>query len=314
MGLLAVLSAGCGTFSPPPVVGREPASVAPAPLPRAGTALALVLSGGAARGFAHVGVLQALEEHGIRPDIVVGSSAGAVVGALYASGLAAAEVDAALAQMSGAMFTDLVLPRFGFLYGDLGLVKGEKIRRFVRDQLRHELIEDFPLRFAAVATDLRSGATRVLNAGDASLAVRASIAMPGIMTPVEIGGALLADGQIASPLPVRAARHLGAHVVIAVDVLYPAEHAALTSPLAVVFQAFTISMNRLRDLERHDADVVIEPRIPPTEGQLGLASRAWLVEAGREAARAAMPAIAAALRRHNDCRPGRPAEIAMKCP
>ena len=281
----------CATFAPPPRVAREPASVAPLPLVTSGTPVALVLSGGAARGFAHVGVLQALEEAGIRPDLIVGSSAGSIVGALYASGLSAHEVDAALGEMSLAVFNDIVLPSLGFWPGELGLVKGEKLRVFIRDRLRHELIEDFPIRFAAVATDLSSGRAEAFNSGDASLAVRASSAVPGVITPAEIRGRHFGDGQIASPLPVKVARDLGAKVVIAVDVLYPPRDALLSSAPGVVFQAFTISMNRLRDYELREADIVIQPDIPATQSQFGLSARGWLVETGKAAALKALPQI-----------------------
>ena len=284
-----VVVPSCATFAPPPRVAKEPASVAPLPVATSGTSVALVLSGGAARGFAHVGVLQALEEAGIRPDLIVGSSAGSIVGALYASGLSAQEVDTALGEMSLAVFNDIVLPSLGFWPGELGLVKGEKLRVFIRDRLRH--IEDFPIRFAAVATDLSSGRAEAFNSGDASLAVRASSAVPGVITPAEIRGRYFGDGQIASPLPVKVARDLGAKVVIAVDVLYPPRDALLSSAPGVVFQAFTISMNRLRDYELREADIVIQPDIPATHTQFGLSARGWLVETGKAAALKALPQI-----------------------
>ena len=292
---LAALS-GCATF-PAPHPARQPDSLPPQPFPGSRAPVALVLSGGAARGLAHVGVLKVLETSGIRPDLIVGSSAGSIVGALYASGLSAGQVEAALGEMSNQVFSDVSLPGLGLLPGALGVLKGEKLRGFVRERLRHELSEDFPIRFAAVATDLRSGETRAFNSGDAALAVHASSAVPGIFSPVGIGGRLFGDGQISSPLPVHAARQLGAKIVIAVDVLYPAQDAAFSTALGVVFQAFTISMNRLRDFERAEADLVIQPMIPPTGSQLGLSSRALLIEVGENAAREAMPRLLEKLRR-----------------
>lgn len=293
LGLL--LATGCATFAPPPRVASEPSEVVPAPFAKSHP-LALVLSGGSARGFAHIGVLKVLEQNGIQPDLIVGSSAGSIVGGLYASGRTAAEVDRALAEMSPSVFRDIVLPGLVLLPGELGLVKGEKLRAFIRDRLRHERIEEFPIRFAAAVTDLQTGAAHAFNAGDASVAIRASSAVPGILTPVEMRGRYYGDGQISSPLPVAIARRLGAKVVIAVDVIYPPQDALLSSAPGVVLQAFTIAMNRLRDYELRDADIVIQPDIPPTMGQFGLSARPGLIAAGEKAAREALPKIREALR------------------
>ena len=289
--VVPLMAASCSTFSPPPQVMHEPRSVPAAPFETSLKPVALVLSGGAARGFAHVGVLRVLEENGIRPDIIVGSSAGSIVGALYASGLSADELAGALSDMRLSDFGDVVVPGLGFLPGEPGFVKGERLRVFVRDRLRHERIEDFPIRFAAVATDMRFGQAVAFNAGDASLAVRASSAVPGVLTPAEIGGRYFGDGDIASPLPVATARELGAKVVIAVDVLYPPGDALVSSVFSVVFQAFTISINRLRDHEARQADVLITPQIPSTDAQYGFAQREMLIRAGESAARAALPQI-----------------------
>lgn len=297
LSILNIGLSGCATFSPPSAAGDPPQHAAPAPFPQGSKRVALVLSGGAARGFAHIGVLEILERNHIRPDLVVGSSAGSIIGSLYASGLSPAEVNAAVAEMAPSTFRDLVLPNLGFFPGAMGVIKGEKFRTFLRDRLRHERIDDFPIRFAAIATDLGNGSVTTFNRGDASLAVRASSAVPGVLTPVYLRGRFYADGQIASPIPVMAARELGAAVVIAVDVIYPARDGALLNVLDVMFQAITISTNRLRDYELQAADVVITPQIPQTTGQFGLAERERLIQTGREAAAAALPRIKAALRR-----------------
>lgn len=197
--------------------------------------------------------------------------------------------------MSPSVFRDVVVPSLGWLPGELGMVKGEKLRTFIRDRLRARDIEDFPLRFAAVATDLQSGEAVAFNRGDASLAVFASSAVPGVLVPAYIRGRFYGDGQIASPLPVELARALGATRVIAVDVVYPPENALLNSVPSVLFQAYTIGANRLRDFEARDADVVLRPRLPVTEGQFGLEARQVVVPAGEEAAREALPAIRALL-------------------
>lgn len=293
----ALATAGCAALENPARVAREPGWTEPQPFEAARRPVALVLSSGSARGFAHVGVLRVLEENGIRPDIIVGSSIGSVVGALYASGLDAVQLDAAMASIDTSLLTDLVWPRFGVLPGQLGFISGEKLRRFVASHLRHSLIEDFPIRFAAVATDVGSGGSKAFNAGDAALAVKASTAIPGLVAPVPIAGRSYADGQVANPMPVRVARELGAHTVIAVDVIYPPGDAILTNPLRVTFQAFVISTYRLREEQLREADLVISPAIEPTSGQYGAGARAHLIEAGERAAREALPRILEAIGR-----------------
>ena len=295
--IVAAALAGCATFSPPLEASRPPAAAMSLPF-ASSRPVALVLSGGTARGFAHIGVIKALEEAGIKPDLIVGSSAGSIVGALYASGLSSSELETALAEMGSSILGDLTLPKIGVLPGALGLVKGEKLRNFMRRRLRHELIEDFPIRFAAVSTNLHSGKPHAFNTGEAALAALASSAVPGVFSPVRIEGKYFADGQISSPLPVDAARGLGAKVIIAVDVTYPPEDASLSTFLSVVFQAFIISVNRLRDFEIAGADVVIEPEIPRTSSQFGFGAREALVDAGYRAAQAYLPRIRQAIERN----------------
>lgn len=256
--------------------------------------MALVLSGGSARGFAHIGVIKVLEANGLKPDIIVGSSAGSIVGALYASGLTATELEAAAAQMDRAVFTDFVLPGLGFLPGELGFVRGDKLHRFVDARLKHHLIQDFPIRFAAVATELSTGKPVAFNSGDAGLAVVASSAVPGVISPLYINRKYYGDGQIASPLPVALARELGAAIVIAVDVIYPPEDAFVYSAIGVMFQAFAVSVHRLKEYEKAGADLVVAPTLRKTSGQFTFADRAHLIAAGEQAALQMLPAIRAA--------------------
>ncbi|MCZ2105046.1 MAG: patatin-like phospholipase family protein [Comamonadaceae bacterium] len=174
--------------------------------------LGLVLGSGSARGWAHIGVLQVLQEEGVEPDVVCGASIGALVGAAYAAG----ELD---------RFADWVLSLgmrevFGFMDFKLsgGMLKGEKLIDFWRSHFADFDIEDSPLPFAAVATDLHSGAEVWLREGSIADAVRASIALPGLFTPVQRDdGRLLVDGGIVNPVPTSLARAMGADIVIAVD-------------------------------------------------------------------------------------------------
>lgn len=285
---VSVATGGCATFRSPPPEGPDPRAIAPAPFPPDSARVALVLSGGAARGFAHVGVIKVLEAHGLRPDLVVGSSAGSLIGALYASGLSATELEQAISRMDRSVFQELALPGLGLIPGSLGILRGDGLHRFVDGEARRHRIEDFPIRFAAVATDLNSGRPAVFNAGDVGRAVSASGAVPGLIAPVEIGGRIYGDGQLSSPVPVEAARGLGARTVIAVDVVYPPDDARLTSSMRVVFQAFAISAYRLRQYEIAQADVVITPELGRTASQWSFAERERLIAAGERAALGAL--------------------------
>lgn len=253
-----------------------------APPPGTQRRVALVLSGGAARGFAHLGVLRVLEREGWRPDLVVGTSAGAIVGAMYASGLSVAEIETAFATLDWGVLFDFD-PVRSLLGGiGLGVVPGERLKRFLRQQFPVP-IERFPIPFAAVAADMEQGEVVALNQGDAARAVLASCAVPGLYAPVRARGRLLADGQVVSPLPVLTARRLGAVRVLAVDVVYPPQHSEMSNPISMLFQSMIVSGWRHALAARALADLVITPEIR-TASQLGLASRAWVTEAGERAA------------------------------
>ena len=285
------LGAGCSALAPAAPQGPDPRFV-PADGSRHGAPrVALVLSGGAARGFAHVGVIKALEANGLRPDLVVGASAGSIVGALYASGLSGPEVESAIERMNASTFADLSLPGLGLVPGSLGMFRGDELHRFIDREVRHHRIEDFPIRFAAVATDLATGSPAVFNAGDVGRAVSASSAVPGLIAPARIGSRLYGDGQMSSPVPVEAARKLGALRVIAVDVIYPPADAALTSSMRVVFQAFTIAAYRIKQFEIAMADAVIAPDLGHTSGQWSFSERRRLVAAGEDATIRALPLL-----------------------
>ena len=252
-------------------------------------ACALVLSGGAARGFAHIGVLRVLEREGLRPDLVVGSSAGAIVGALWASGMTAAEIERASDQLDWSVLFDIDPVRAVLGGIGLGLVRGDRLEKFLRKYISRP-IESFPLPFSAVATDMENAETVALNRGDAAKAVRASCAVPALYEPVRARGRLLADGQISSPLPVPSARLLGAVNVLAVDTIFPPQHAQMSNPISMLFQSLIVSGWRHLLTERAQASLVIAPEIR-TSTQLGLSSRGWVIKAGETAAVARLPEI-----------------------
>lgn len=158
-------------------------------------------------------------------------------------------------------------------------------------------MEDFPIRFAVVATDMKSGEPEVFNSGDVGTAVAAAGAVPGLFAPVRIAGRLYGDGALSSPLPIKAARDLGARTVIAIDVIYPPEDAGLTSAMRVLFQAFAITVFRLKEFEAANADAVISPILGSTSGQWGFSERARLIDAGERAVLDALPKLQALARK-----------------
>ena len=249
--------------------------------------IALVLSGGSARGFAHIGVIRVLEQMGIEPDLIVATSAGSIVGAGYAAGLTADQLEDAAKRFDKGLFMDLAFPKIGlpFIPSELGFIRGERLQRFVDELVQLRPIESLPRRLAVAATDLQSGKTTLFTHGSTGLAVRASSSVPGLFAPPSIGGRLYVDGQVSSPLPVLAARALGADVVIAVDTTYPPDHADVTTTAGVLFQSFMIAGNRIKDAEVAAADMVLRPEIK-TSGQLGFEDRDWVIASGETAARA----------------------------
>lgn len=282
---LAPFVGGCATTAAAPPEMQEPGFVAPPE----GTQrrYALVLSGGAVRGFAHLGVLRVLEREGLRPDLVVGTSAGAVVGALYASGMSIVDIERAAERLDWTVLFDFDPVRAVLGGLGLGLLPGVRLENFVRKSVTKP-IERFPLPFAAVAADMETGEVVPLNHGDAARAVRASCAVPGLYAPIRAQGRLLADGQVVSPLPVMTARRLGAVRVLAVDVVYPPQHAEMSNPVSMLFQSLIVSTWRQVLAERALADLVVLPEIR-TPSQLGLGSRDWVIEAGEKAAQARVP-------------------------
>ena len=286
LGLLlaAAVLADCGSApqAPPPVV--EVPHAAPRP-PRVG----LALGGGAARGFAHVGVIQVLEEAGLKPDLVVGTSAGSLVAALYASGRTGAQLQQVALQMEEAAFTDWMLPLFG-----RGMLRGEALARYVNAQVGGKLIDAMPLPLGIAATDLNSGQGVLFRRGDTGTAVRASSAVPTVFQPVKISGHEYVDGGLVSPVPVRYAKEMGAELVIAVDISSAPEGNPAGDSLQILLQTFAIMGKSINRHELREADVVVRPALAGI-GSADFSSRKRAIEAGRVAMLAMLPALRAAI-------------------
>lgn len=249
--------------------------------------IALVLGGGAARGFAHVGVIKVLEANGIRPDIVVGVSVGSLVGALYAGGYAAADLERAALTLDESVLGDWTLP-------DRGIFKGEALQDFVNRAVQYRPLEKLNRAFAVVATDLQSGEQVVFRRGNTGMAVRALSSVPGVFQPVRINGREYVDGGLTGPVPVRVARRLGADVVIAVDVSARPKDGRTGGLLEVLLQTFAIMGQAIAANELAEADVVIRPDTSQLTA-IGFEQRGLAIREGERAARAALPQIRARL-------------------
>lgn len=219
--------------------------------------IGLALSGGAARGFAHLGVLKVLQAHGIPIDCIAGTSAGSITGAAFAAGLSVEEIAAVGKKMSW-----LRMSRFSF--SAKGLLSNAAMGKLLRENLPHDKFEDLPVPFAAVTCDLETGEAVVLQeTGDVIDAVRASCAIPGIFAPVEIGGRRLFDGGIVANVPTKAVRGLGAEIVIAVDVLAcgATYWGTPVTFLGIFFQSTMMLLRAASKAHHYRADVVIIPKI-----------------------------------------------------
>lgn len=285
-----------GEESPAQTPSKTPAPEAPVvppqPLPpvsKIPPRIGLALGGGAARGFAHVGVIQVLEEAGIRPALVTGTSAGSLVAALYASGKNGAQLQNIAETMEEATIADWTLQVF-----TRGALRGEALAKYVNGQVGQKAIEAMPLPLGIVATDLNSGNDIVFQRGDTGTAVRASSAVPAVFQPVKIGNREYVDGGLVSPVPVRAAKKMGAELIIAVDISSPPEAASASGTLEILLQTFTIMGKSINSLELQGADVVIRPQLMGiSSADFGARKRS--IEAGRKAMQAALPQLRAAM-------------------
>lgn len=251
--------------------------------------LAIALGGGGLRGYAHIGVLQALEDAGIQPNLVVGTSIGAVVGAAYASGVAPAQLWNLATAAPMFSLADVTLTGPGF-------IKGQALARWTNELVGQMPIERFPKRFAAVASDLQRATPIVITSGNAGQAARASAAIPGVFLPVKYSDGELVDGGVTSLVPVQTARALGADIVIAVDVYCHGAKYPSTSVLSVWLRVSQTQSCLLAKAELAGADVVIAPPVfPPALNDA--AAREQARRLGYAAASEAVPALRAVLHR-----------------
>lgn len=290
-GVLAsgLLLTACGGGNVKP--NAPPAVVTPPPKPAVVTIapikIGVALGGGAAKGFAHIGVLKMLEANGFKPMAVSGTSAGSVVGALYASG-----IDVFALQKTAFALDETSIRDVSLFSG--GVVKGQKLQDYVNQLVGNKPMDKMKLPFAAVSTRLETGEAAVFTRGNTGQAVRASSSIPGVFEPVKIGKFNYVDGGVVSPVPVDAARQLGAEFVIAVDISTKAAGGKPQNLLGVVNQSITIMGEKLGAQELARADIVIRPKVNDI-GAADFEQRNVAILEGERAALAVMPQIRAKL-------------------
>lgn len=248
---------------------------------------ALALSGGAARGIAHAGVLKVLEEEGLRPDLIVGTSAGALAGVFLAAGVSAART---IMWAEALRWSSLARPALN----RLGLLSNERLGELLDRALPARTFDELVIPFACMATDLQTGEPVILGDGDLKSAIRASCAIPGLFLPVERDGKLLIDGGVMANIPTAATRLLGAEFVVAVDVNGPYHRAEPPRNMfAIMVQTF-FTLSRAAELvDGRAADILITPDVAAV-GYDQLHRAKELIAAGEAATREALPE----LRRH----------------
>lgn len=290
MGMALLALAGCST-APRPHDVTIPSAVVVKPAGKTPPRLALALGGGAARGFAHVGALEALEEAGIHPDMVVGTSAGSVVGAIYASGVRGKALRDAAQGLDQNAITDWLVPFF-----NRGLLRGSALERFINQQVGNKPIQAMPIPLGIVATDLQSGQGVLFRSGNTGQAVRASSSVPGVFEPTRIENHDYVDGGLVAPVPVNYARQMGADIVVAIDISSQPAGAPTNGQLQILLQTFTIMGQNISKFELKNADVLVRPALAGVSSA-DFGNREKSIAAGRAAMQQALPRIRALLAR-----------------
>jgi NTE family protein len=260
---LAALLSACATVKP--VTPNNPPTTTPvvtipsSPEPTHALRVGLALGGGAARGFAHVGVIKALEAAGIPVDVVTGTSAGSMVAVLYASGMNAAQLQQASSTMDEATLADWTL-------STRGMIKGQALQDYVNGQVKNRTLDAMSKPVGVVATDFQSGQAVTFTRGNSGMAVRASASIPGVFSPTKIGDRTYVDGGLASPVPAKAAKQMGADFVIAIDISArpgkPPEGLAATLNQTVAIMGQNLRNEELKSY----ADIVIHPNLDHVSG------------------------------------------------
>ena len=246
--------------------------------------IALVLGGGAARGIAHIGALKVLRRHKIPADMVIGTSIGSIIGAVYALGLSLKNLEKVALNTKGKDLADFALSKTGFL-------EGRNLEKIIREVIENKGFEDLKIPLAIVATDIENGEEVVITSGDLARAIQASCSIPGIFIPVRIDSRMLVDGGLRSTVPSEVARRMGADFVIAIDVGYCVRKGKISNIFQVLFQSIQIIGSELNKHERKSSNIVIEVPLGEDIDQMAFDKAAEIIKAGEEAASELMPTI-----------------------
>ena len=238
--------------------------------------IALVLGSGGARGYAHIGAIQVLEQSGIRPDFIVGTSAGSIVGSLYASGKNANQIRDIALNMKASDVRDIRLDMKGFF-------DGQKVEDYVNEQVSDMPLQSLPIPMYVVATQLKEGKKVVFNYGSTGQAVRASVSIPSMFIPTKIGTDEYVDGGLVSPVPVDVARKLGADIIIAVDILAQPMYTETSNVWGLFNQNINIMQKNLAQIELKNADIVIQPDLREKVHIFDVSGRESTMQAGVDA-------------------------------
>ncbi|TYR82617.1 patatin family protein [Priestia megaterium] len=249
--------------------------------------IGLALGSGGARGFAHLGVIKVLKEQKIPIHYLAGSSMGALVAAMYASGIEMSQLYKMALTFKRKYYLDFTVPKMGF-------IAGNRIKSLVQAFTKNKTIEELNIPVAIVATDLKTGEKVVFKTGSVSQAVRASISIPGIFAPEKVEGRLLVDGGVVDRIPVSVAREMGADIVIAVDVSKAKRNAEISSIFDVILQSLDILQDELVTNRAVASDIMIRPQVE------AFSSRAFtniqeIIEIGERAAYEQLPSIKQAI-------------------
>ena len=246
--------------------------------------IALVLGSGGARGYAHIGAIEILEKNNIHPDFIVGTSAGSIVGSLYASGKNASELREIALNLKANDVRDVTLDRKGFF-------EGKKVEDFINKEVNNTPLQSLKIPMYVIATELKEGKKVVFNYGNTWQAVRASVAIPSMFIPTKIGDDEYVDGGLVSPVPVDVAKKLGADIVIAVDILAQPVHTETSNIWGLFNQNINIMQKHLAQEELKGADIVIQPDLREKVHIFDVSGREITMLAGQNAAQKVMPEI-----------------------
>ncbi|ALH95453.1 patatin-like phospholipase family protein [Acinetobacter equi] len=239
--------------------------------------VALVLGSGGARGYAHIGVIDVLEKNGIKPDFIVGTSAGSIVGSIYASGKSAEELKDIALNLQPNDVRDLTIRLKGFFVG-------EKVESYINKQVEYKQLQELKIPMYVVATELKEGRKAIFNYGNTGQAVRASISIPSMFIPAKIGEEEFVDGGLVSPVPVEIARDLGADIVIAVDILAQPVYTETSNVWGLFNQNINIMQQNIALSELKDADIIIRPDLREKNHIFDVKGREKTIQEGVDAA------------------------------